>query len=563
MLSIGMVMPFLATLTNPEKWFKLPGVTALVHRLGISTSEEALLPVTMAFIAIVLCSAALRMLHLRISTRAAFDCGSDLSIEVFRRTLHQPYQVHLNRHSSELINGISTQVGYAALSLYQAISLVNSLLLLTTLSIALVLIDARIALIAAIGFGSCYMATTRIFRRQLARNAANIARESSTTIKVLQDGLGGIREIILDQSQPYFIELYQQSETSLRSAQGSLIFIGGCPRFTMEALGMGIIATLTLLLSQEQNGVTSAIPVMGALALAAQRMIPLMQQSYQAWVEITGRKQSIANTLALLDQPMPDRPSPDAEASLTFSHALSLEAIRFHYAPDMPPVVDGIDLTIRKGSKIGIVGTTGSGKSTLINLIMFLIEPDSGHIRVDGIRIDQHNKRAWQRQISHVPQNIFLADASFAENIAFGLPREQIDLERVRLAAKQAQLDTLIENQPHGYHTGIGEQGIRLSGGQRQRIGIARALYKKSSLLILDEATSALDNETEQEVMDAIHSLSNEMTILMIAHRLSTLQQCDQIIELRNGKLKVSANRSQQGESGDSITPTKQTGPRQ
>jgi ATP-binding cassette subfamily B protein len=224
-------------------------------------------------------------------------------------------------------------------------------------------------------------------------------------------------------------------------------------------------------------------------------------------------------------------------APLSFGDAIRFESVCFRYGSDGPWVLDGLSLAIPKGARIGFVGTTGSGKSTTLDLLMGLLEPASGQILVDGAPVNGERRRAWQRTIAHVPQSIYLADTTVAENIAFGVPREAIDPERVRQAARQAQIAEFIESRPDGYQAFVGERGIRLSGGQRQRIGIARALYKQATVLVFDEATSALDNATEQAVMDAIENLDRELTILIIAHRLSTVQRCDTIIELEHGRV--------------------------
>jgi len=277
--------------------------------------------------------------------------------------------------------------------------------------------------------------------------------------------------------------------------------------------------------------------LLGALALGAQRMLPALQQIYGAWASIVGSRASLADALELLDQPLPAEVYQSAPAPLPFQDAIRFDAVRFRYNSDGPWVLDGLNLTIPKGARVGFVGSTGSGKSTTLDLLMGLLEPTHGQILVDGQPITGERQRAWQQTIAHVPQSIYLADTTLAENIAFGVPREAIDLDRVRQTARQAQIADFIESQPEGYHAFVGERGIRLSGGQRQRIGIARVLYKQASVLVFDEATSALDNATEQTVMDAIESFSRDLTILLIAHRFTTVQRCDTIIQIEHGQL--------------------------
>ena len=300
---------------------------------------------------------------------------------------------------------------------------------------------------------------------------------------------------------------------------------------------MILIAALAYGLSREAGGIATALPVLGALAFGAQRLLPALQMSYNAWATIAGNQASLANAVDLLDQPVPTEMLQPAPAPLPFRESIRFEAVRFRYINDGPWVLDGINLTIPKGVRVGFVGSTGSGKSTTLDLLMGLLMPTEGELRVDGQPISGNHLRAWQRTIAHVPQSIYLADTTLAENIAFGVPRDAIDLQRVQQAARQAQIADFIENRPEGYNAFVGERGIRLSGGQRQRIGIARALYKQASVLVFDEATSALDNATEQSVLDAIEGLSRDLTILLIAHRLTTVRRCDTIVELEHGSV--------------------------
>ncbi len=326
----------------------------------------------------------------------------------------------------------------------------------------------------------------------------------------------------------------------------------------MEALGMVLIAALAYTLSRQVGGITTALPVLGTLALGAQRLLPALQQIYGAWASIAGSHASLADTIELLDQPLTAELLQPAPASLPFHdvirfNTIRFNAVRFRYTGCGPWVLDGLNLTIPRGARVGFVGSTGSGKSTTLDLLMGLLTPTEGELLVDGQPISGNRLRAWQRSIAHVPQSIYLADTTLAENIAFGVPPDTIDLDRVQQAARQAQIADFIESSPEGYQSYVGEHGIRLSGGQRQRIGIARALYKQASVLVFDEATSALDNATEQSVMDAIKGLSSDLTILLIAHRLTTVRRCDTIVELEHGQVVAQGTYEQLLESSPSF----------
>jgi ATP-binding cassette subfamily B protein len=305
----------------------------------------------------------------------------------------------------------------------------------------------------------------------------------------------------------------------------------------MEAVGMVVIAALAYGLSRQPGGVVSALPVLATLALGAQRLLPTLQQGYAAVTLIAGGRASLAKTIELLDQPIPPEAMAPAPPPLRFQDGVCFRGVKFRYSDDSAWVLDGLDLLIRKGARVGFVGSTGSGKSTTLDLLMGLLLPTSGELLVDGLPIAGNRVRAWQRAIAHVPQSIYLADTSLTGNIALGVPQDAIDFDRVRRAARQAQIADFIESRPEGYDALVGERGVRLSGGQRQRIGIARALYKRASVLVFDEATSALDNATEQSVMDAIDGLDRDLTIVLIAHRLTTVQRCDTIVELEGGRV--------------------------
>ena len=537
-LSIGAVLPFLGVLTAADRIFEIPAAQPIIQTLKLTEPKELLLPLTIAFGLAAVIAGIMRLLLLWVSTRLSFATGADLSISIYRRTLYQSYMVHCARNSSELIDGISGKTNGVIYSIIvPTLTLMSSSVMLVAILIALLALQPIIALVAFGGFGLIYMVIVRLTRKQLMVDSKCVARESTQVIKSLQEGLGGIRDVLIDGSQEIYCQIYRNADARLRRAQGNSLFISASPRYGMEALGTLLIAALAYSLAQQVDGIAKAIPILGALALGAQRLLPVLQQAYGSWTQMNSGQASLKDTLELLDQPLPDY-TDQSITQMPFNQSIILRQLSFCYGEQAPYVLNQLNLTITKGSRVGFIGTTGSGKSTLLDIVMGLLQPTNGLLEVDGRPITSTNHRAWQSHIAHVPQAIFLADSTMAENIAFGIPRDQINHSRVKRAAEQAQIAESIESWPKKYQTFVGERGIRLSGGQRQRIGIARALYKQADVIIFDEATSALDSATEQAVMQAIESLSKELTLLIIAHRLTTLRSCTQIVELSDGNIK-------------------------
>ena len=540
-VSVGAVLPFLGVLSNPDQVYQHTLMKPVIQIFGLTEPGQLILPLTIIFITAVLLAGTFRLILLYAITRLSFSAGADLSISIYRRTLYQEYTVHITRNSSEVINGIITKTSTVINGVLNPILiLISSTILLLGIMSALFVINIQVALVSFIGFGALYWGVIRFTRSRLKENSKNIADQSTLMIQSLQEGLGGIRDVLIDGSQQFYCQLYRNADLPFRRASGNNAFISKSPRYAMEAIGMTLIAGLAFTMNQQEGGLVTAIPILGALALGAQRLLPALQQAYDAYSSIKGNKFSFEDVLQLLDQPLPDYADQSSLAPIPFENSLELKNISFRYEEEAPWVLKNINLTIKKGECVGFIGVTGSGKSTLLDIIMGLLYSTDEGLIVDKQPINNKNRRSWQVHISHVPQNIYLSDATIEENIAFGVPKDIIDHQQVKKAAEQAQISNLIDEWKDGYQTFVGERGVRLSGGQRQRIGIARALYKQSDVLIFDEATSSLDNDTEREVMKAIEELGKELTILIIAHRLTTLKGCDKIIKLdKNNKLHI------------------------
>jgi ABC-type bacteriocin/lantibiotic exporter with double-glycine peptidase domain len=537
-VSLGAVLPFIGILTDPDRVFASPAMAEVAKIIGINNGNDLVLPLAIGFASAALAAGALRLLLLWVSTRFGNATGADLSIEIYRRTLYQPYRVHVSRSSSEIISGITQKVVMATRVLVSGVSVITSATLFVAILATLFAIDPVGATIAVLSFGFAYGVIAWLTRRRLVYNSQCIAREQTHVVRSLQEGMGAIRDVLLDGTQEIYCEVYRKAIFQLQRAGGENAFINQAPRYAMESLGMALIAVFVVVMNGQAGGVLGALPTLGMLALGAQRLLPLMQQLYGNWTVVAGSKAALVDVLNLLDQPLPSEAYQRESSSLDLNESIQVEDVKFRYAKEGAWVLSGVNLNIPKGARVGFIGRTGSGKSSILDLIMGLLEPDKGRILIDGQPVTEHNRRAWQLSIAHVPQSIFLADASIAENIAFGVPSDKIDLARVRKAAEQARIADFIEDRPKAYETIVGERGVQLSGGQRQRIGIARALYKQASVLVFDEATSALDAETEDAVMQAIEGLSRDLTLLIIAHRITTLKSCTMIIELDAGGVK-------------------------
>jgi ATP-binding cassette, subfamily B, bacterial PglK len=539
-ISIGAVLPFLTALTSPDKLFSHPLAQPIIQILNLTEPKQLLFPLSIFFGISALLSGLMRLTLVWFQTRLSYAVGADLSFSIYRRTLYQPYAVHVNRNSSEIIAGISNKANIVVDSIILPLAvIISSVLMLLSILLALLAIEPYVAITAFGGFGAIYIVVILTTKKAIARDSQRINYETGRLFKALQEGLGGIRDVLIDGTQAIYCKIYRNADIPLRRASANITIIGSTPRYGIEALGMILITSLAYTLANREGGITNAIPVLGALALGAQRLLPVLQQGYSSWTMIRGGQAPLSGALDLLDQLLPSYLNEPSQPLISFQKDISLINLTFQYSKDTPWVFEHeLNLTIPKGSSIGFIGSTGSGKSTLLDIIMGLLEPISGSLAIDGVNITEQNQRGWQAHIAHVPQAIFLADISIEENIAFGVPQKKIDYSRLYLASKKAQISETIESWDNKYKTLVGERGVRLSGGQRQRIGIARALYKKADVIVFDEATSALDNDTEREVMEAIRGLDDELTVIIVAHRLTTLKNCSQIVELEDGRIK-------------------------
>ena len=537
MATIGAVIPFIGILLQPESVFNSEFFQTIVATLNINSPKELVLPLTIAFILLAISAAVIRIYLLWVRNFVAYGTGADISRKIFTLTLNQDYSELISQNSSELISGISNKANIVTFNTILPVIIIFSNLVMTFLiSLILFLINPIITLVSLSIFGCFYLVLFFIVNRSLVGSSEVVSLNSSKIIRILQESMGGIRDVILHDSQHIYMKLFSRTEVSLRNAQAEIQFIAQYPRFILEGLAIVLVSTVAYLMTGTEEDSVSAIPLLAAFAVGAQRLLPVIQTLYAAVANLKGGLATLIDVNELLDRSNVNIQDNQNLSSLPFVDEIKLKNISFNYK-NRDLVLKNIELNIPKGSRIGIVGKTGSGKSTLIDVVMGLLTPTEGALQIDDLEVSGENSRAWRAHIAHIPQQIFLLDESIAKNIAFCVDDESIDLPKVKEVAAYAQLADVIDSLPEKYLTNVGEDGVKLSGGQRQRLGIARALYRKADVIILDEATSALDTETEKLVLRSIDSLQSDLTILMVAHRIESLSGCDKIVEVVNGEI--------------------------
>jgi ATP-binding cassette subfamily B protein len=534
MVSIGSIVPFLSLLGGGPNAPSPALAEEILNRIGGLTGSDHLTTAALLFIAAAVIAAAIR-LTLSWTTQAfTLGLGHELAVGIQARILHQPYLFHVANHSSRILASLEKVQILSSAVLLQLMQAVSAIVIGTFIILAVASVDLTAAVFAAAILGGAYFLISRLASPRLVRDAAILGSAYDQRLKLVQESLGGIRDIIIDQCQSMHVDEFRAVDAQFARARLSSGFLVTAPRFLIEAAGMVLLAALAVYLSSEGQGAAAALPVLGALALGALRLLPLLQQLYQAWVSLAANRTIAAEVLSLLALPVSgDDPAP---SPLPFECSIRFENLSFTYPGRDGLALKDVNLVIPRGSRIAVVGKTGSGKSTFVDLLMGLLAPTDGSIEVDGVRLDEQSRPAWQQNIAHVPQSIFLADASIARNIAIGGSPAALDMGRVAEAAKTAQLQEFIDDLPLGLDTRVGERGIGLSGGQRQRLALARAIYKNSAVLILDEATSALDDETEKAVLRILDELHHRgKTIVIVSHRQSALHDSDMVIRLDKG----------------------------
>jgi len=541
--NLGALFPVLKLLANPQKSIESLGFIPVPF--SQLSQQQLLLSLGACFVAVVIFSTILRVKTIQIQLRLGSLIAADLGNQVFSAVLSKPFYWHLVNNSSVVLGHLTKDVDQVFGSIQALLVIVVNLSIVLLLGVSVLGFAPQVMLFLGPLLALFYIFTYRLTRANLEAEGERLTLNYQASLQVAQEALGGIRDIILNRSQYFFLEDYASKNKNYRLSSASINANAQIPRYLIEGFVIILFISTSLAFAIGGQSIEEQLPMLGILSLGAYRLLQPLQQCFGSFSFLKANRASLYRLSPYLGQ-INNTASPTTLSytltklsSSINSSIISFANVNFRYSADAPLVLNQLSLSIEKGETIALVGSTGSGKSTCTDLILGLLAPTSGDILVYGnfLHEDPTLMTAWQSRVAHVPQSIYLTDASFASNIAFGIPANQVDYELVRYVAKEACIANFIESSPKGFDTIVGECGVRLSGGQRQRIGIARALYKQADLLVLDEATSALDPITESELMHTINSLAASTTVLIVAHRLSTVKNCSRILLLDNGSI--------------------------
>ncbi len=540
---VASVLPFISVLSDPESVQRNPFLTRLYELSGASSTDEFIVMLGIGFLSVLLVSltakAASQWVQLDFTKMRVHSVGYRLT----QRYLAQPYDWFLGQHTSRLTTTILSEVNRViSAAMFPALQLVAHSIVAVFLLTFLIIVDPIVAFIAGSLLAGSYGLIYVLVRRPLGRFGRWRFEANQKRFKVTQETFGGIKDVKIGGLEARMLQRFAGPSFHTAKQEVKMDIIKQMPGFFMQALLFGGVVAILLYLSGVHGSMLGALPTFAAFAFAGYRLMPSLQQIYSHMTSLKGSAPSLESLIEDLRRLQPYDPAQDDASNQqrmpALEEGIELRDVTYCYPGTDQKALDSVNMFIPARKQVGLVGSTGSGKSTTVDLILGLLQPLKGSMLVDGKPIDSSNLRRWQRSIGYVPQHIFLSDDTVAGNIAFGMPPEERDQEAIVKAAKVANLHEFIISQlPDGYDTEVGERGVRLSGGQRQRIGIARAIYHDPEVIVMDEATSALDNITERAVMEAVDNLSRTKTIIMIAHRLTTIQNCEIIYLLERGKV--------------------------
>jgi HlyD family secretion protein len=539
---LAAVLPFFTALADPGAISHNALLRAALQELPFENNSSLVVLLGVAFAAMVLIANAINLLGFLAINRFALRVGDTLYIRLFQEYVHRDFEFHARNNSSVLASKVLHETARVTSGILQhGLILVTNVVIIICVAAAMLVVNPAAAATAILGLGASYASIYAFARRRLLRNGQIESRYDAARTRTVNESFGAIREITMMQAHASFIRQFAEQCRSISRARGNTLTISQSPRYILESITVFCLVGVALYLHGHTGADGPWIAQLSFVAFATYRLLPALQQSFAAVVKLRADRPALSaveSDLARARSTPGEARTPASDHTWRTGHReIRLCDVAFRYAPEQREAVSAVSLVLPAGAVVGFMGPNGSGKSTLLDLIGGLLSPQSGHIEVDGVRLERTNRAAWQSTIAYVPQQVFLLDATLAENIAFGLPPEQIDRERLASAVRLAQLTDCVASLPHGCQERIGDRGCRLSGGQRQRLAIARALYRGASLLILDEATSSVDSNAESEIVETLHALRSDRTILVAAHRAGVLARCDLVIEMRNGSV--------------------------
>jgi len=547
-VGIASIMPFLGAVSNPSGILENRYLGWAYHAFGFQSTQSFLIALGFLFMVMMVASSSAAALTHWATVRVQWRTHRRITERLLRQYLLAPYSFHVRQNSARLAKTLFDEVNRAISRVFlpcgRLLSQVISAILILAL---LVWADPRLALLLAVVVGGFYAAFYALARKKQQRMGEEVSAAKIKRLQITNEAFGGIKELKVLGRESYALARFHETAERFSRANAANDLVGVLPRFTLETFTAAGIVAVILYLLETRSSLEQILPTLAVYGLGANRLMPAGQDIFQSLMQIKFGTAAIDSLyadmrgsqgsrfpVAQVTEHEPAQPGP---GSISLQRGIRLQAVTFTYPGAHAPAVDGVTLEIPANSSVGLVGRTGSGKTSLVDLLLGLYEPTAGRILIDDLVLDESVVPSWRRRVGYVPQSIFLSDASITKNIAFGVPEEKIDPEAVRLAARVANLDQFASTLPAKYDTVVGERGVRLSGGQRQRIGIARALYHNPDILILDEATSSLDNVTEGGVMEGIRNLDGRRTLVMIAHRLTTVRDCSLIYVLDRGRV--------------------------
>jgi HlyD family secretion protein len=542
-LGIAAIIPFFTLLASPDAVDRQPALRWLFNYFAFESKRSFAVALGLGFIATVTLANLIGMLSSLATSRFAHEVGNRLHVALFREYLMRGYEFHAGSNHSELSSRILYDVGRVASGvLHGTLVLITSSITALAIIVAIVALNPTVGTAVVMSLGTAYALIFTSVKGRLRRNGATESRHFEKRVQLLNESFGAIKEVTLSQRQGFFVKRFAELCRSISVAISDTVLISQAPKYALECLVVSGLVGISLLFTAHEAMVGQWLGHLTFLAFAAYRLLPILQQGFAAAARIRADCVALDNIKADLQLARATQPNQMELPHIGPFHlrgaALRLDDVTFRYAASHRSAVRNVSLEIPAGRMVGIIGENGSGKTTLVDLIAGLLIPQRGSVSVNGVLLDRSNRAAWQASIAYVPQEIFVLNCSFAENIALGEPLEKIRQDRLRAAVRLAQLESCVDSWPLGYDQVLGERGVLLSGGQRQRVGLARAMYRDASLVILDEATSALDAIAAREFDRALQSMRGERTIIVIAHRLDAFHNCDAIYEMHEGGIR-------------------------